>query len=145
ARRREQRKALPPGVLGEVVGELAGELLLVRRELLAVSGREVDRVFVRDVDARERDVLVVVHLLDELPCELDRLHVRPKGTAEDALEERLQLRLDGAEHGHGGVPGASSRTTEVYGVGSRASAPAVSQATTTNGRTAAAGANNAVP
>ena len=91
---------------GLQVTELRRELLFVARELLAIARREVHRVLVRDVDARDRDILVVVHLLDELPGELDGLHVRAKRTAEDALKERLEFRFDGAENGHGGASGA---------------------------------------
>ena len=76
------------------------------------------------VDARDRDVAVVVHLLDELACELDRLDVRAERAAEDALEERLELRFDGAEHGHGGrgcCPGARKSTACAFdGQGSAA-------------------------
>ena len=53
-----------------------------------------------DVDARDRDHSVVVHLLDELARELDRLHVRAEGTSEDALEEGLDLVLDVPEDAH---------------------------------------------
>ena len=60
--------------------------------------REVDRVLVRDVDARDRDRAVVVHLLDELPRQLDRLHVRPEGTTEHALDECFDLLFDRAEN-----------------------------------------------
>ena len=102
-RRGQERVALPPRVLGEVALELVGERRLVVGELLAVLRREVDRVLVRDVDARDGDVLVVVHLLLELARELDRLHVRAEGTAEDALEEGLELLFDGSEHGAGGT------------------------------------------
>ena len=37
---------------------------------------------------------MVVHLLRELAGELDRLDVRPEGTAEDPLEERFDLLFD---------------------------------------------------
>ena len=77
--------------------------VLVALELLAVGGGEVDRVLVRDVDARDGDGLVVVHLLRELARELDRLDVRPERAPEDALEERLDLLLDCPEdHDAGG-------------------------------------------
>src|SRR5438046_127157 len=83
--RRQQRVALSARVLGQVVLQLAEERALVAAEVLAVRRREVDRVLVRHVDPRDRDGAVVVHLLDELPRELDRLDVSPKRTAEDAL------------------------------------------------------------
>ena len=81
-------------MLGEVLLELSDQCLLVPGELLAVVGREVDRVLVRNVDARDGDTAVVVHLLDELARELDRLNVRAKSTTEDAFEEALDLRLE---------------------------------------------------
>jgi hypothetical protein len=37
---------------------------------------------------------MVVHLLGELPRELDRLDIRPERTAEDTLEESLDLSFD---------------------------------------------------
>jgi len=43
---------------------------------------------------------VVLHLLDELPSELDRLHVRAKGAAEDTLEEAFDLVLDVPQDAH---------------------------------------------
>ena len=110
AGRRQQRVVLALGVLADVLLELRLQGGLVPLELLAVGGREVDRVFVRHVDARHGDRLVVVHLLRELARELHRLHVRPEGTPEDALEERLDLLLDCPEdHGCGRTlpPGAS--------------------------------------
>ena len=99
----QEHVALAACVLGEVVLELLAQLLLVVRELLAVRRREVDRVLVRDVDARDRDAAVVVHLLDELARELDRLDVGPEGAAEHPLEQGLELRLDAPEDAHGRV------------------------------------------
>ena len=64
-------------------------------------GREVDRVLVRDVDARDGDAAVVVHLLHELARQLDRLDVRAEGATEDAFEQALDLRFDGAQDSHG--------------------------------------------
>ena len=87
-------------MLGQVVAELVLQLRLVGGELVAVAGGEVDRVLVRDVDARHRHVPVVVHLLHQLACELDRLDVRAERAAEHALEERFELRFDAAEDGH---------------------------------------------
>ena len=101
-RRRQQHVALAARMLGEVIGELLAELVLVARELVAVGGRQVDRVLVRDVHARDRDAPVIVHLLDELSGQLDRLDVRPKGAPEHALEEGFQLRFDGAQNTHRG-------------------------------------------
>jgi hypothetical protein len=37
---------------------------------------------------------VVVHLLRELSCELDRLDVSSESTAEDALEQAFDLRFE---------------------------------------------------
>jgi hypothetical protein len=48
---------------------------------------------------------VVVHFLGELAGKLDRLDVRPKGTAEDALEEGFDLVFDSAENHEPGYPG----------------------------------------
>ena len=45
---------------------------------------------------------MVLHLLDELARELDRLHVRAKGTAEDTLEKAFDLVLDVPEDAHAG-------------------------------------------
>ena len=99
-RRRQHRVALAPGVLDEVVLQLPDQRALVARELLAVGLGEVDRVLVRDVDARDRDRPVLVHLLRQLSRQLDRLDVRPEGTAEHPLEEAFDLLLDGAEDAH---------------------------------------------
>ena len=98
ARRRQQRVVLARRVLGEVLLELRHERVLVALELLAVAGREVDRVLVRDVDVPHRRRAVVVHLLRELARELDRLDVRAEGAAEDALEDPLQPLFDSAQH-----------------------------------------------
>ena len=98
--RRQQRVALATGMLREVVGELREERVLVVPELVAVARREVERVLVRHVDARDRDGLGVVHLLRQLPCQLDRLHVRAEGAAEDALDERLDPVLDAPQDAH---------------------------------------------
>ena len=97
ARLREEGVALAARVLGEVLPELVDERVLVRGELLAVGGCEVDRVLVRDVDLRDRDRPVVVHLLRELARQLDRLDVRAEGTAEGALDEALDALLDRPE------------------------------------------------
>ncbi len=99
-RRREQGVALASGVLDEVLLQLADERALVGGELRAVGGREVERVLVRDVDARDRDGAVLVHLLRELARELDGLDVRPEGAPEDPLEEALDLALDCAKDAH---------------------------------------------
>jgi hypothetical protein len=51
---------------------------------------------------------VILHLLDELARELDRLHVRAEGAAEDSLEKAFDLVLDVSEDAHLGrvMPGA---------------------------------------
>ena len=46
---------------------------------------------------------MVVHLLCELPRELDGLHVGAKRPTEDALEEGFDLLLDSAENHWAGV------------------------------------------
>jgi hypothetical protein len=43
---------------------------------------------------------VVLHLLDELPRQLDRLHVRAEGASEDAFEEAFDPVLDVPENAH---------------------------------------------
>src|SRR5205085_2101825 len=58
-------------------------------------------VLVRDIGARDRDGLVVLHLLRELARDLDGLHARLEGAAEGALEESLELRFQVAEDAHG--------------------------------------------
>ncbi len=83
----EERIALAPRVLGEVVGELRQERGLIRGELLAVVRRQIEHVLVRDVYPRDRNGLVLVHLLRELARELHGLHVRTKGTPEHSLHE----------------------------------------------------------
>ena len=75
-------------MLADVFLELGDERVLVALELAPVGLGEVDGELVRDVDPRDGDRLVVVHLLRELPRELDGLHVRAERAAEDALEER---------------------------------------------------------
>ena len=96
----EQRVALAGGVLGEVLLELADERALVGRELRAVRGGEIERVLVRHVDPRDRDGAVLVHLLRELPRELDGLHVGAEGAAEQPFEEALDPALDCAKDAH---------------------------------------------
>ena len=55
---------------------------------------------------------MVLHLLDQLARELDRLDVRPKGAAEDALEQALDPVLDVPEDAHaaGVMPPAGTLT-----------------------------------
>ena len=43
---------------------------------------------------------MILHLLDELARQLDRLHVRPKGAAEDTLEEAFDFVLDVPQDAH---------------------------------------------
>ncbi len=74
-------------MLREVVAELGEERGLVRGELLAVVRREVEDVLVRHIDARDGHGLVLVHLLCELPGQLDRLDMRPEGAPEDPLDQ----------------------------------------------------------
>ena len=83
-------------MLDEVLLELAEQRPLVGLKLLPVDRGEVERVLVGDVDAGDRDGLVVVHLLRKLAGELDRLHVCSKGTAEDAFEKAFDLGFDGS-------------------------------------------------
>ena len=87
-------------MLGEVLLELGDQGFLVGLELLAIVRRQVDGVLVRRVHARDGDHPVVVHLLGELARQLDRLHVCTEGATEDAFEQGLDLRLNGAEHGY---------------------------------------------
>ena len=96
-RPRDERIALAPGVVGEIVGELRKQPLLVALELLAILRREIQVVFVRDVDARERHRSVLVHLLGELAGQLYGLDVRAEGATEDAFEERLDAVLDASQ------------------------------------------------
>ena len=99
-RGREQLVALAARVLGDVVLQLSAQRLLVALELLPVGRTEVDDVLVRRVDARDRDDAVVLHLLDQLPRQLDGLDVRAERTAEDALEEAFDPVLDVPEDAH---------------------------------------------
>src|SRR2546429_564675 len=94
-------------MLREVLLELALEVVLVPDKLLAVRGREVDGVLVRNIDAGNGDGPVVVHLLRELSGEFHGLHVRAKGPAEDPLEKGLDLVFECAED-H--VPGDTRRS-----------------------------------
>ena len=98
-RRGEQLVLLPPRVLRR--GTPGARRARTPRTPRTGRGRrrEVDRVLVRDVDARDGDRAVVVHLLRQLARELDRLDVGSEGTAEHALEERLDLLLDCAQNG----------------------------------------------
>ena len=100
ARRVEQRVALPSRVLGEVLLELCRRAR--PRSPRTASGRRTrGRPCTRSARRPgDGDVAVVVHLLHELPRELDRLHVRPERTAEDAFEQALDLRFDGAQDSH---------------------------------------------
>src|SRR5205823_7417727 len=124
-------------VLAQVLLELRDERLLVGLELLAVGGREVDRVLVGRVHARDGDHAVVVHLLGQLARELDGLDVRAERPAEDALEQRLDLLLDRPED-HGSAvtlprAGANQRSRAT------AAAPAVTHAAATSGHAVAEG------
>jgi len=92
-------------MLGEVLLQLALQVLLVARKLLAIVRREVHGVLVRDVDAGNGDRAVLVHLLCELARKLDRLDVRPKSTAENPLEKGLDFLFDCAEDHVPGIPG----------------------------------------
>ena len=96
-----QGEPLVAGVLEQVVGELLGQPVLVALELLAVLGREVDVVLIRDVRAGNGDGLVVLHLLRELARDLDRLDARLERPAEGALEQPLELRFQVSEDAHG--------------------------------------------
>src|SRR5260370_11183799 len=86
---------------------------------------------------------MIVHLLRELPRQLDGLHIRAEGTPEHAFEKRLDLLFDRPEDhecgrtlpprdGHGT---RSARTT---------SAAAVTQAATTSGNACALGTASTV-
>src|SRR5215204_6017932 len=87
-------------MLEEVVGQLLAERRLVARELFAVLRREEDAVMVRHVHARDRDHLVVLHLLRELVRQLHGLDARAEGAPERALDEPAELRLQVAQHAH---------------------------------------------
>ena len=50
---------------------------------------------------------MLVHFLGQLPCQLDGLNMRSEGTTKKALEEALDLALDGTQDAH--VPEAVSR------------------------------------
>jgi hypothetical protein len=82
----EQVVVVAASVLEQVPAELLGERALVVLETGVVVRGEPDRVLVRDVDALHRRGLVRVHLLGELPCDLDRLHAGAECAAEDALD-----------------------------------------------------------
>ena len=99
-RARRQRQALVARVLEQVVGQLLARGVLPALELLAVLRRQVDRVLVRHVRARDRDGLVVAHLLRELARDLDRLDLGLEGLREGALEEALELLFDSAQQAH---------------------------------------------
>ena len=88
------------------------------------------------VHPRDRDRAVVVHLLRELARQLDRLDVGAEGTAEDALEQRLDLALDRAEHAH--RPKGNSGSSGVTRASARR-APQVSQTAPTAGSAAILG------
>src|SRR5215218_6489187 len=101
---RQEYVTLAPRVLSQVLLELLDQRRLVALELRAVAGREVDDVLVRRVDLRDGDHLVVVHLLRELPRQLDRLHVAAERASEGAFEKRLDLLLDSPKHGDPPAP-----------------------------------------
>src|SRR6185437_6942571 len=103
-RTRRQRVALAPGVLDQVFDQLVSHLRLVGRELLAIGWVQEDGVLVRHVDAVDRDGLVVVHLLGQLACQLDRLHGRTERAREHALEEAADLLLDVAKEAQPCIP-----------------------------------------
>src|SRR5919106_6503057 len=86
---RQQCVIAPPRVLQEIPGELLLQRSLVALEALVVLGREKDRVLVGHVDLRHRGGPVRVHLLGQLPDDLDRLDLGAERTAEHALDEAL--------------------------------------------------------
>src|SRR4029079_12585099 len=135
--RREQLVSLAARVLGDVLLQLAAQRVLVAGELLAVRGRQVDGVLVRRVHPRDGDHLVVLHLLDQLARQLDRLHMGAKRTPEDTLEKAFQLVLDVPEDAH---PGGVCPAPELYPRAPSARTVQVAQAASTSGTAATAGA-----
>ena len=90
----QQVVAAAARVLEQVAGQLLLERALVALELAPVLLGEVDRVLVRDVDARDARGLVGVHLLGQLAGEFDRLHLGAEGAAEDPLDEAFDATLE---------------------------------------------------
>jgi hypothetical protein len=76
-------------MLEEMPAELLGERGLVVLEAPVILRAKPDRVLVGHVDPLHGGGLVRIHLLGELPGDLDRLHARAEGAAEDALDEAL--------------------------------------------------------
>ena len=100
ARRRQQHVALAPRVLGQVLRP-ARRGATPRSPRTARGRRARGRPCTRSARRRaRRRRAVVVHLLDELARQLDRLDVRPERAAEDPLEEAFDLLLDAAEDAH---------------------------------------------
>ena len=87
-------------MLGQEVLQLEDERCLVVGELRPVAAAEIEGELIRRVGARDGRHAVVVHLLGQLPRELDRLHRGAEGAAEHPLEEALDLLLDSSKDAH---------------------------------------------
>jgi hypothetical protein len=94
-------------MLEQVGAQLLGDLVLDVVEALAVVGGQPHHVLVRDVRARHRDRLVLVHLLRQPARELDRSDLRPEHAAERPLHEVGDLALEASENGHGELAAGS--------------------------------------
>ena len=99
-RSRHQREPVVTRLLEQVIRQLLLERDLVALELLAVAFGEKDHVVVRHIDARDRDGLVLLHLLGELAGKLDRLDMRLERPVEGALDEPLDLLLEAPQQAH---------------------------------------------
>src|SRR5207247_791127 len=69
-----------------------------RRDVLR---RKEEREFVRHVDVRDRDRLLLLHRADHALAELDRLHPAARQRArEEAFDDRLESTLEVAQDPH---------------------------------------------
>src|SRR5665811_1717665 len=131
---------LPACVLQQMGLEFFGQRRLVRAQALAVSTAQVDDEAMRDVDARGRLQLALLHLLDQLLGQLDGLHVALERAAEDALEALFRLAHATHVHPSGAVTEllAGARRAKRYpiithGQNARRKAPTFTLTPATNG------------
>src|SRR5919204_4732662 len=89
-----KRVVVAARVLQQVARELLPQGTLVPLDARVILRREPDRVLVRDVDPRDRRRPVGVHLLRELPRDLDRLDLRREGAVEHPFDQALDTSFE---------------------------------------------------
>ena len=129
--RPEEVVAVGAGVLPGLLGELALEDVGVVVEALGVLGAEADEEVVGRDGPPDAERAPVVHLAQQLACDLDRLETAAEGFPEGAFHQPLEPTLEaldshrrrvyGPNRPERGTPGAGSKgaSAEVTGPGDR--------------------------